>query len=69
MIPKRLTSNLFFFYSSVLFPFTTGFISRYPDVHIAITCYGVVLLLCSLIAGIMYHHLAFRSKLFMPAVK
>lgn len=60
--------NIIFLLFISLIPFTTGFISRYPDSLIAITCYGLVLFLCSLVAVIMYHHLAFRSQLFFPEV-
>jgi uncharacterized membrane protein len=60
--------NIVFLLFISLIPFTTSFISRYPDSLIAITCYGLVLFLCSLIAVLLYHHLAFRSQLFLPNV-
>jgi len=60
--------NVLFLLFISLIPFTTSFISRYPFSFIAITCYGLVLFFCSLLAAVMYHHLAFKSKLFMPAV-
>jgi uncharacterized membrane protein len=65
---KTTYLNLVFLLFISLIPFTTSFISRYHESFIAITCYGVVLFSCSTLAGVMYHHLAFRSELFMPAV-
>ena len=65
---KTTYLNIVFLLFISLIPFTTGFISKNPESFIAITSYGIVLFFCSLVAIIMYHHLAFRSKLFMPAV-
>jgi uncharacterized membrane protein len=65
---KTTYLNLIFLLCISLVPFTTSFISRYPESLIAITCYGVVLFFCSSVAALMYHHLAFRSNLFMQAV-
>jgi len=65
---KTTYLNLVFLLFISLIPFTTSFISRYHESLIAITCYGVVLFFCSAVAAVMYHHLAFRSNLFMQAV-
>jgi uncharacterized membrane protein len=65
---KTTYLNIVFLLFISLVPFTTSFISRYPESFTAITVYGLVLFFCSLVAVIMYHHLAFKSKLFMPAV-
>lgn len=65
---KTTYLNLFFLLCISLIPFTTSFISRYHESFIAITCYGVVLLMSTVVSGFMYYHLAFRSNLFMPAV-
>jgi uncharacterized membrane protein len=65
---KTTYLNILFLLFISLIPFTTGFISRYPESFTAITVYGAVLFFCSLVAVIMYHHLAFKSKLFLPEV-
>ena len=65
---KTTYLNLVFLLFISLIPFTSSFISRYPDSFIAITCYGLVLFFCSLFGAIMYRHLAFRSNLFMREV-
>ncbi len=60
--------NIIFLLLISLIPFTTGFLVENSDSLIAVSCYGLVLFFCSLVAVIMYHHLAFKSNLFMPAV-
>jgi uncharacterized membrane protein len=65
---KTTYLNIFFLLFISLIPFTAAFISRYPESFIAITAYGFVLFSASLIAILMYHHLAFRSGLFMKEV-
>ncbi len=65
---KTTYLNIVFLLFISLVPFTTAFISRYPFSQTAITCYGLVLFVCALIAVLMYHHLAFRSKLFLSSV-
>jgi uncharacterized membrane protein len=60
--------NIIFLLLISLIPFTTGFISKNPGSIVAISSYGVVLFFASLIAIIMYYHLAFRSDLFLPNV-
>jgi uncharacterized membrane protein len=65
---KTTYLNIVFLLFISLIPFTASFISRYPDSFIAITIYGLVLFFSSLSGAMMYHHLAFRNKLFIPAV-
>ena len=65
---KTTYLNIIFLLFISLIPFTTGFLSENSESLIAVTCYGLVLFCCSLVAVIMYYHLAFRSKLFLPAV-
>jgi len=65
---KTTYLNIFFLLFISLIPFTTGFISKNPDSVIAITSYGIVLFFCSLIAIVMYKHLAFKSELFIKSV-
>jgi len=60
--------NIVFLLFISLIPFTTSFISEYPDSFIAISCYGLVLFCASLAGATMYRHLAFRSHLFMREV-
>jgi uncharacterized membrane protein len=65
---KTTYLNIIFLLFISLIPFTTEFISTYPESFIAITCYGFVLFSCSLVAVIMYHHLALKANLFFPEV-
>jgi uncharacterized membrane protein len=65
---KTTYLNILFLLFISLIPFTTAFLESNPDSLIATASYGWVLFLASLIAVIMYHHLAFRSKLFLPEV-
>lgn len=65
---KTTYLNIIFLLFISLIPFTTGFISKNPDSLIAITSYGVVLFLSSIVAAMMYDHLAFRTNHFLPAV-
>lgn len=60
--------NIVFLLFISLIPFTTGFISKNFDSFIAVATYGAVLFLCSLVAAMMYRHLAFKAKLFYPEV-
>lgn len=60
--------NIVFLLFISLIPFTTAFIGENPDSFIAIAAYGLVLMLASLIAAMMYHHLAFKTMLFLPEV-
>ena len=55
--------NILFLLFITLIPFTTAFVSEYPFEFIAITVYGLVLLITASIATIMYYHIAFKSKL------
>lgn len=65
---KTTYLNILFLLCISLIPFTTAFVSEYPFSQTAITCYGVVLFFCSLIAVLMYRHLAFKSSSLLPAV-
>lgn len=60
--------NIIFLLFISLIPFTTAFIGQNPHSFVAIAAYGLVLMFASLIAILMYHHLAFRSNLFVPEV-
>jgi uncharacterized membrane protein len=60
--------NIFFLLFISLIPFTTIFIREEHTSFIAIAAYGLVLMLASVIAVWMYHHLAFKAKLFYPEV-
>jgi len=60
--------NIIFLLLISLIPFTTAFIGQNPDSFIALAAYGLVLLLASLIAIMMYHHLAFKANLLLPEV-
>ena len=60
--------NIIFLMLISLIPFTTAFIGGNPTSFIAIAAYGAVLLLASIVAVAMYHHLAFKAKLLMPEV-
>jgi uncharacterized membrane protein len=65
---KTTYLNIIFLLFISLIPFTTAFIGQNPHSFVAIASYGLVLMLASLTAILMYHHLAFRSKLFLPEV-
>lgn len=65
---KTTYLNIFFLLFISLIPFTTAFIRDNPDSFIATACYGLVLFFASLVAVMMYHHLAFKTNLFLPAV-
>jgi uncharacterized membrane protein len=60
--------NIIFLLFISLIPFTTAFIGQNPHSFVAIAAYGLVLMFASITAILMYHHLAFRSKLFLPEV-
>lgn len=60
--------NILFLLFISLIPFTTAFIGENPHSFIAIAAYGLVLMIASLIAAVMYHHLAFKAMLFYPEV-
>jgi uncharacterized membrane protein len=65
---KTTYLNIIFLLFISLIPFTTGFISKNPGSIIAVSTYGVVLCLASVVAVYMYHHLAFKANLFYPEV-
>ena len=65
---KTTYLNVVFLLLISLIPFTTNFVSEYPYSFIAISVYGTVLLLNSIIACVMYRHLAFGSELMLKAV-
>ena len=65
---KTTYLNIIFLLFISLIPFTTAFIGQNPHSFVAIAAYGLVLLFASLTAILMYHHLAFRSKFFLPEV-
>jgi len=60
--------NIIFLLFISLIPFTTAFLRNNIDSLLANACYGLVLCLASLVAVIMYYHLAFTAKLFYPEV-
>jgi uncharacterized membrane protein len=60
--------NIIFLLFISLVPFTSRLISEYPDSFIAISIYGIVLMLCSIIATIMYRHIAFKTDMMMKEV-
>ncbi len=60
--------NIVFLLCISLVPFTSRLISEYPDSLTAITLYGSVLMTTSLVAAIMYRHIAFRSNLMKKEV-
>lgn len=60
--------NIIFLLFISLIPFTTAFIGQNPHSFVATAAYGLVLMFASLIAILMYHHLAFRANLFLPEV-
>jgi uncharacterized membrane protein len=63
---KTTYLNIVFLLFISLIPFTTAFIARNIDSFLANACYGLVLCLASVVAVWMYHHLAFKAKLFLP---
>ncbi len=66
---SRLTyMNIFFLLTISLIPFTTAFVSRYPFSIIAVTFYGVVLFMNSILACAMYYYIAFSSDLMMKNI-
>jgi uncharacterized membrane protein len=65
---KTTYLNIIFLLFISLIPFTTAFIGQNPHSFVAIAAYGLVLMFASLTAIVMYHHLAFKSKLFLPEV-
>src|SRR5262245_43888600 len=65
---KTTYLNIFFLLFISLIPFTTAFIGENLNTFIANACYGLVLMLASVVAVWMYHHLAFKAKLFLPEV-
>jgi len=66
---RKLTFlNFFFLLFISLIPFTTAFVSEYPMSREAVAAYGLVLFLASLVAALMYHHIAFRSDMMHPSV-
>jgi uncharacterized membrane protein len=65
---KTTYLNIVFLLFISLIPFTTIFIRQEHTSIIAIAAYGLVLTLASVIAVWMYHHLAFKAKLFYPEV-
>lgn len=65
---KTTYLNIVFLLFISLIPFTTAFIARNMDSFLANACYGLVLCIASVFAVWMYHHLAFKAKLFYPEV-
>ena len=65
---KTTYLNIIFLLFISLIPFTTAFIGENIDSFLANACYGLVLCLASVVAVWMYHHLAFKAKLFYPEV-
>ena len=65
---KTTYLNIIFLLFISLIPFTTAFIARNINSFLANACYGLVLCLASVVAVWMYHHLAFKAKLFLPEV-
>jgi len=65
---KTTYLNIIFLLFISLIPFTTAFIAKNIDSLLANACYGLVLSLASVVAVWMYHHLAFKAKLFLPEV-
>jgi uncharacterized membrane protein len=65
---KTTYLNIVFLLFISLIPFTTAFIARNINSFLANACYGLVLCLASVVAVWMYHHLAFKAKLFLPEV-
>jgi len=65
---KTTYLNIIFLLFISLIPFTTAFIGQNPHSFVAIAAYGLVLMFASLTAILMYRHLAFKAKLFLPEV-
>ena len=65
---KTTYLNIIFLLFISLIPFTTAFIGQNPYSFVAIAAYGLVLMFASITAILMYHHLAFKAKLFLPEV-
>jgi len=65
---KTTYLNIIFLLFISLIPFTTAFIAANVDSYLANACYGLVLCFASAVAVWMYHHLAFKAKLFLPEV-
>lgn len=60
--------NIFFLMCISIIPFTTGFISNNPGSFVAVAAYGFVLFLSSVVAVLLYYHLAFRAQLLLPEI-
>lgn len=65
---KTTYLNIFFLLFISLIPFTTAFLRENMNSFFANAAYGLVLCLASVVAVWMYHHLAFKAKLFYPEV-
>lgn len=65
---KTTYLNIIFLLFISLIPFTTAFLRENLDSFIANAFYGSVLMLASVVAVMMYHHLALKAKLFLPEV-
>lgn len=65
---KTTYLNIIFLLFISLIPFTTAFLRENLDSFFANATYGLVLCLASAVAVWMYHHLAFKAKLFYPEV-
>src|SRR5215510_504780 len=65
---KTTYLNIIFLLFISLIPFTTAFLRSNLTSFLANACYGLVLFFASLVAVWMYHHLAFRSNLFLTEV-
>lgn len=61
---KTTYLNIIFLLFISLIPFTTAFLRNNIESFLANACYGLVLFLASLVAVVMYRHLAFKAKLF-----
>ena len=60
--------NTIFLLFICLVPFTSRLISEYPDSFIAISLYGILLMICSILAVSMYWHIAFGSNMMKKEV-
>lgn len=60
--------NVVFLLSISLVPFTSHLVSEYPTSLIAISIYGIVLMLCSLIGSMMFSEIAFGSDMMIKEV-
>lgn len=60
--------NIIFLLFISLIPFTTAFLGENINSFVATASYGLVLMLASMVAVMMYHHLAFKANLFLPEV-